>query len=140
MKVKDLMIGDWVLGKKKPVKVETINDNDKCINEVYCQGDIVDELSEEDIEPIHITPEILKANGFGVCYESCLQTKYQFWSYDGNLCVEYKLSKQTKDYNYLKIFINDINRIGIRILYVHELQHALRLCGLNDLADNFKVV
>lgn len=23
--------------------------------------------------------------------------------------------------------------------YVHELQHALRLCGLNELADNFKV-
>lgn len=24
-------------------------------------------------------------------------------------------------------------------IYVHELQHCLRLCGLNDLADNFKV-
>lgn len=25
------------------------------------------------------------------------------------------------------------------LYYVHELQHALRLCGLNELADNFKV-
>ena len=24
-------------------------------------------------------------------------------------------------------------------LYVHELQNALRLCGLNELADDFKV-
>ncbi|MBQ0088527.1 MAG: hypothetical protein KBT27_04250 [Prevotellaceae bacterium] len=29
--------------------------------------------------------------------------------------------------------------ISIQIKYVHELQHALRLCGLNDLADNFKI-
>ena len=27
----------------------------------------------------------------------------------------------------------------LTIRYVHELQHALRLCGLNELADNFKV-
>lgn len=27
----------------------------------------------------------------------------------------------------------------IVLKYVHQLQHALRLCGLNDLADNFKV-
>lgn len=25
------------------------------------------------------------------------------------------------------------------VKYVHELQHALRLCGLNELADNFKI-
>lgn len=24
-------------------------------------------------------------------------------------------------------------------LYVHQLQHALRLCGLDELADNFKL-
>ena len=24
-------------------------------------------------------------------------------------------------------------------MYVHQLQHALRLCGLYDLADNFKM-
>ena len=28
---------------------------------------------------------------------------------------------------------------GRHLLGVHELQHALRLCGLNELADNFKV-
>ena len=28
---------------------------------------------------------------------------------------------------------------GIKLTYVHELQHALRLVGLNDLADNFKI-
>ena len=31
--------------------------------------------------------------------------------------------------------------VGIveQFYYFHELQHALRLCGLNELADNFKI-
>ena len=29
--------------------------------------------------------------------------------------------------------------LRINVFYVHELQHALRLCGLNELADNFKI-
>ena len=28
---------------------------------------------------------------------------------------------------------------GIKVKYVHELQQVLRLCGLRELADNFKV-
>ena len=31
----------------------------------------------------------------------------------------------------------DIN--SIKLDSVHQLQHALRLCGLDELADNFKV-
>lgn len=27
----------------------------------------------------------------------------------------------------------------IEFKYVHQLQHALRLCGLDELADNFKI-
>lgn len=33
----------------------------------------------------------------------------------------------------------DTNELRINIDYVHELQQALRLCGLNELADNFKI-
>ena len=32
---------------------------------------------------------------------------------------------------------NVFNNIFAQIYYVHELQHALRLCGLQELADNF---
>ena len=115
MKAKELMIGDWVLGKhKKPLKVENINDNDKCINEVYCQGDIVDEINETDIEPIPLTEEILKANEhkwIGI-------SKFGF----PNIVIDTPKCYILKDFS-----------------YVHELQHALRLCGLNELADNFKM-
>lgn len=34
-------------------------------------------------------------------------------------------------------YCNEIDFVGT--LYVHEFQHALRMSGLNDLADNFKI-
>lgn len=34
-------------------------------------------------------------------------------------------------------YSSEIDFVGT--LYVHQLQHALRLCGLNDLADKLKI-
>lgn len=87
-------------------------------------------LNEADIQPIPLSPEILTKNGFTL-------TK------SGDF---YKLIDSNYDWS-VEISNND-NRIGYvsgdgnvtkRFNYVHELQHALRLCGLTDLADNFKV-
>ena len=33
----------------------------------------------------------------------------------------------------------DFTIVAFSFKYVHELQHLLRLCGLDDLADNFKI-
>ena len=35
---------------------------------------------------------------------------------------------------------NKMYNISCPIKYVHELQHALRLCGLSELAENLKVL
>lgn len=44
-------------------------------------------------------------------------------------------------YSYtLKIAImNNDTSLCAKVKYVHELQHALRLCGLSELADNLKI-
>ena len=36
--------------------------------------------------------------------------------------------------------INGIDIENFKCEYVHQYQHLLRLCGLNELANNFKVV
>ena len=36
-------------------------------------------------------------------------------------------------------FNRHLNLVFCDTLHVHDLQHALRLCGLDELADNFKV-
>lgn len=92
---------------------------------------------------IPLTPEILEKNGF---YDRNTQWYYKrFWSngcFDIAVALDYREIEISKvcgsgtdceevEYGSTISFGSDIN--------VHELQHALRLCGLDDLADNFKV-
>ena len=71
-----------------------------------------DEYSIDYAKPIPLTPEVLKLNNVG-----------KYLSYDFS-----------QGYLMFQIGFRTID-----IKYVHELQHALRLCCLNELADNFKV-
>ena len=143
MKATELMIGDWVCLKddtkyELPQKVDGILTDDISLEgEGFLGG--VDGL----IRPIPITPEILEKNGF---YDRNTQWYYKrFGSY---VCFDIAISLVYREIEVLKVcgagtdceeeeygssivFGNDI--------YVHELQRALRLCGLNELADNFKV-
>lgn len=66
------------------------------------------------IKPIPLTEEILKANE----HKRVGVSKFGF----PNIVIDTPKCYILKDFS-----------------YVHELQHALRLCGLNELSDNFKV-
>lgn len=79
----------------------------------------------EDITPIPLTPEILEKNGWN-------EETHCFYNED-TMC-ELDLRMDNGGY----VWING-GVVVCSIYYVHELQHALRLCGLNDIADNFKV-
>lgn len=94
---------------------------------------------DNDIEPLPLTEEILKANGF-LSLNSDLQHKYSLWIEEKRAFLEYNFFEDKKEYSRLVIALDDVFVVNVHILYVHELQHALRLCGLNDFADNFKAV
>ena len=117
MKTTDLQIGDWYAN----------SDGDICKvvknlgNVVWGQGDDVSD-STDDPNPIPLTPEILEKNGWWYEIED-------MWLHDeANFCIE-KWNGKLQCY--------DINQI--KLYSVHQLQQILRLCGLNELADNFKV-
>lgn len=82
------------------------------------------------LEPIPLTAEILEKNGFKKCEDgawSLFQYKengenalYQiYWSEDPLYLEISSYTSQTGEFN----------RMGIR--FVHELQHALKLCGID---------
>ena len=105
-----------------------------------------------DAEGIPITPEILEKNGwyFGLtsdeedaeyCLGGCHYDRH--WTYDegaGSISLIFPNGADGGE-----IIIDDqsfnrhLNLVFCDTLHVHELQRALRLCGLNELADNFKV-
>lgn len=83
--------------------------------------------------PIPLTPEILKKNGFE-----------KFGDYG---LYKLELEEERIIIRANSVFIEIYSTSGHERMarlhsvnfHVHEFQHALRLCGLNDLADNFQV-
>ena len=154
MKATDLMIGDWVLISvfdcvPFPSKVTSINYNS------YQGKDFSDWIDTEDeeeigmyaVQPIPITPDILENNGIK------LSSTYTHPYRDGEW-EEGELEEATKRYpmyvyqtldlhitfvirpNEQELKVRSSNYKTIvekkeEVIYVHELQHALRLCGID---------
>lgn len=103
MKAEDLMIDDWVVvGSGEPFKIGTIDP---------------DFLFWDEVQPIPLTPEILEKNGF------IKHSKWDEWVHYTNLIfIDFTLLVDEDGFH--------LDIPNARINYVHELQHALRLCGV----------
>ena len=121
LKASDLMIGDWVAYENDFVQVRQLGiwgeDRDGNDYPAVCVGKpkgigLLVERSE--IAPIPLTPEILEKNGFSEYYH------------------EDVLSYAQSCGDVIGIHIYGTNGLmeEMYFKYVHELQHALRLCGI----------
>lgn len=146
MQITNLQIGDYIDLKDNPInpyKVVGLNFNEYREKQIiYIQslatGAII-ETDNESLVGIKLTKDILKGNNWVNDMYSILpidENKYlQYYWYENRLrCIwngvdEYENHSEVTDI---------IFQCG-NIKYVHELQHALKLCGLNDLANNFKI-
>lgn len=107
------MLGDWVLCDGEPYQIAEISAGLLCIDaerELFA--------NPEDLQPIPLTPEILEKNGW-THYEDDKD------SFHGKDCVF--LNQKEGGYG---VCIDNVRTISGTIHYVHELQHALRLCGI----------
>lgn len=127
IQAKDLMIGDWVsqCELNVPVKVQSIMRHYGDEN-VYFYHDAREYISNvSKLNPIPLTEEILEKNGFGFIDTS--NDEYSsvwtgWWILDG-------LELGCCDNSKFPVFFN-ISDTNVKVNYVHELQHALRLCGI----------
>ena len=132
MKPTELMIMDWVHCTKLDYAPENYVANMQ-VKQLYV-ADLdtysFKELKYEEIEPIPLTPEILEKNGF------------VFLCQDYSAYYLNKLEIRERELTAEGLYEYDLEIGGVWVLihYVHELQHILRLCGLNELADNFKIL
>ena len=151
MKATDLMIGDWVCLKddiknELPLKVDGV-----LIDDISLEGEGFLGSFDGLIRPIPVTPEILKKNDWywGLTSNeedivSCVGGAYdEHWVYDEGAGEISLFFPKDTDGGLLKIDDQRFNRhlkfVWCDTLYVHELQRALRLCGLDEIADNFKI-
>lgn len=133
MKANELMIGDWVHSNHhgKNIKITQYDFFTHLHNECGEQelAPYAKPISGRDFEPIPITPEILKKNGFkGIMYGVFNVDNYQLQYY-------YKKNK-------LIIFhtrIEELKRQTItteiifqcRCFFIHQLQQVLRFCEID---------
>lgn len=110
------------------VKITTIDTIAKCIRGIFVGNEEdTDWFNEDDADSIPLTDEILEKNGWK-------------WRKKGVIKSLHLYDKE--GHSIMTLTYGNIITVGgheVKIRYVHELQYALRLCGLNELADNFKV-
>lgn len=140
MKANELMIGDWVL-------TDMLEQMQVCeIHEDEVMLDYNDMYDYADIQPILLNPQILERNGFYWGYTSneydiasntivSLDEDDKGWVWDeggGAVKIQFPTNSdggvivaddQSFDRFLTLHFCNDI--------YVHELQHILKLCKIN---------
>ena len=134
MKANELMIGDFVrtakdvcFSKGTIVQVRNIDGDNRFLekNLIGCATcipiDNPDKMSwgvwVEYLEPIPLTPEILEKNGFDYNDLPFVQGWQQFGL---------TLYRGGKGY-----LINCGENVAMVVNYVHQLQHALRICGID---------
>lgn len=120
MKAREIQIGDWVDIPQAGVGIRKI--------------DVGDISFFTEFDPIPLTAEILEKNGF-------VKVNSQRYRW-GELCgaiLFHVDANPVKGYFYITNESHANHANVYNGFYVHTLQHALRLCGLADLADNFTI-
>lgn len=117
MEARDLMVGDWVVYNGdvdyiNPIKIEGMD-----IATGMCVTTDRDDVGFDGVWPIPLTAEILEKNGF----EKCRIKEIEYFGW--RLNEDFSLELNAVD----TLMWND----DVAIHYVHQLQHALRLCGID---------
>ena len=132
MRPEELMIGDWVeltdLGYGVRVSSLGVSDMFWYSDETACHR-----VSYEKVAPLYLGDSILRDNGFillevgdhGAATPPQFRDRFEKWLLKTqwqDVILWY--DRRTKKYN-----LHDMN--GAKLQFVHELQHALRLAGID---------
>lgn len=135
MEATELMIGDYLQVEPSGMAIRINAIREKMVGYHSCEGRTLFVL-EEIVHPIPLTPEILKKNGFNVVDENELRVEYAWHdnnSYTSISVTFYKtpICGVNVLFRCERNFSGGCDKIhNCHIDFVHELQHALHLCGI----------
>lgn len=125
MQLNELCVGDWVKQKGSLLVFQV-----SAIRDGYVEGKKDDgEFAIDSIDPIPLTNGILKANGFE--YETTYSQRKLIRKNLWVKVVIFEKSHCILNYN--------CGTYVVPFKYVHELQRALRILGLHQLANDFVI-
>lgn len=123
---KDLMIGDYLntsLGVAKIIAIDRVG-----ITFKNKDGEFDIDFHDEDawVQEIPITPEILEKNGFGYIENDVNLSHYYLG--ESHVCINMDLHIGTNHDGHFWLNYHNNDIYGLR--YVHQLQNALHICGI----------
>ena len=129
MTANELMICDLVLYKNKPIIVWEIDEYYNRINTEPDGYNAITCVDISDIKPIPLTAEILEKNGF-------IKQSFDGWMLrTENYSIMWRIDYGEPNLNIdsWSAYYGTFHKFGIS--FVHELQHALRLCNIEKEID-----
>lgn len=148
LKISDLSVGDWVnlrlwkcdYDDPETLDAKVLSIEGNSVGVGYDNSGIVMSAFVEDLQPIPITAEALEKNGFMRC-----SVEFNIYEYSTLLG---KMLRTTQVHlnapQHISVFVHDTTiergyyhreKISVSIrkdkAYIHDLQHALRLAGLD---------
>ena len=129
MKANELMLGDYVSTPKGIFRVTAIQDNDVIFTDYA--DDIEGAVDIEDVQPIPMTAAILTKSGFTNCTTTKidLEMGHEYW-YPGEDGFVANESILITLFAAGRFQVRMGNSVICGLEYVHELQHAFRLCNI----------
>ena len=140
MRIEDLMVGDWVIctypSINKPVKVMEIKTvSDEELKAVINNDGIRLVFRRTYIDPIPLTPEILEKNGFGKFDFPDIEKQHKWFLRLDTLSYISLWTRELNDNSSSGWMCNIEKQSAVSgcfmIVYTHELQHLLKLVGIN---------
>lgn len=150
MRADELMVGDWVKWKDKYVQIATISGIVYSFGHIdvelaHCGSGLIERHDLKSVSPIPLTKEILEKNGFYFGYTSNeedlasntiaqLSEEDKGWVWDeGDGSIKVILPNESDGGMIIiddQSFDRHLSLVYNNEVYVHELQHLLRLCGV----------
>ena len=129
MKENELMKGDLLLySDNGALTVVSVVRFDHDVVRVTQKGGHTYNVVIESLQPAPITPEFLELFGFDSTPDGCL------FMLDGANHIYVQFDDESKKVKYVEISIADKIEIRSRnIQYIHQFQHAIRLCDIDGL-------
>ena len=133
LRIQDLSIGDWVQAKQAkvdyddpdltpPMKIVAIDNREPkqaYVDLAFDDGVVVHSAFVEDLRPVLITSEIMEKNGIPHIINDV-------WAYDEDYQLSWFKNGRTILVNY-----SNKHTVSFFAKYIHQLQHALRLAGID---------
>ena len=141
IKCRALMVGDWCCDEHGfPMQITNVGDD---YAYATFEGNEADpwEFDDKDDQPcaIEITEDIMRKNNWKVQGYTLLPSEHYYVKDEGGNHLQWRHGTLSIWFAYGETIDIVFSDVTAPCKYVHQLQGALRLAGLTEMANNFKV-